>query len=150
MKDLLREESCAASCVACAPRNFGRRPESGFVAKRLLLKLHSATGLIDRLEKQRLVTRHSSEADRPRAQLEFTPAALDVLASPLAAHKDEIMRPSPWLDQLLARFPDREKRAAAVLGQDETGRMSSMRTPSGSAPCISSITGVFTWASSTK
>ena len=79
-------------------------PKVGFVAKRLLLKLHSATGLIDRLEKQRLVTRHSSEADRPRAQLEFTPAALDVLASPLAAHKDEIMRPSPSLDQLLARF----------------------------------------------
>jgi hypothetical protein len=46
----------------------------------------------------------ASAADRPRAQLEFTPAALDVLASPLAAHKDEIMRPSPSLDQLLARF----------------------------------------------
>ncbi|WP_340265959.1 MarR family winged helix-turn-helix transcriptional regulator [Sphingobium mellinum] len=76
----------------------------GFVAKRLLLKPHSATGLVDRLEKLGLVTRGSTDADRRRAQLQLTPRALDLLARLSAAHRDEIRRLRPLLDQLLARF----------------------------------------------
>lgn len=76
----------------------------GFVAKRLLLKPHSATGLIDRLEKLGLVTRHSTAADRRRAQLQLTPRALEVLASLSATHKDEIRRLRPLLQELLARL----------------------------------------------
>lgn len=76
----------------------------GFVAKRLLLKPHSATGLVDRLEKLGLVMRGSIAADRRRAQLQLTPRALDLLASLSATHRDEIRRLRPLLDQLLARF----------------------------------------------
>ena len=36
----------------------------GFIAKRLLLKAHSATGLVDRLEKLGLVIRYSTASDR--------------------------------------------------------------------------------------
>src|SRR3546814_16416073 len=36
----------------------------GFVAERLIMKPHSATGLIDRLEASGLVSRHSSAKDR--------------------------------------------------------------------------------------
>ncbi|WP_152639754.1 MarR family winged helix-turn-helix transcriptional regulator [Sphingobium bisphenolivorans] len=76
----------------------------GYVARRLLLKPHSATGLVDRLEKLGLVTRHSMAADRRRAQLELTPSALELLASLSATHKEEIRRLRPLLDELLARF----------------------------------------------
>ncbi|HKT78039.1 MAG TPA: MarR family transcriptional regulator [Sphingobium sp.] len=76
----------------------------GFVAKRLLLKPHSATGLVDRLEKLGLVTRGSTSTDRRRAQLQLTPRALELLASLSATHRDEIRRLRPLLDELLARF----------------------------------------------
>ncbi|WP_150293771.1 MarR family winged helix-turn-helix transcriptional regulator [Sphingobium estronivorans] len=76
----------------------------GYVAKRLLLKPHSATGLVDRLEKLGLVTRHSTAADRRRAQLQLTPHALGLLADLSATHRDEIRRLRPLLDQLLTRF----------------------------------------------
>lgn len=76
----------------------------GFVARRLLLKPHSATGLVDRLEKMGLVARHASDIDRRRAQLRLTPEALDLLAGLSAAHKDEIRRLKPMLNDLLARF----------------------------------------------
>ena len=76
----------------------------GFVARRLLLKPHSATGLVDRLEKQGLVTRHASGADRRRAQLRLTPHALDILANLSNAHRDEIRRLGPLITEMLARF----------------------------------------------
>lgn len=76
----------------------------GYVARRLLLKPHSATGLVDRLEKLGLVTRHASATDRRRSQLRLTPDALDLLAKLSATHRDEIRRLRPLLNQLLARF----------------------------------------------
>lgn len=76
----------------------------GYVARRLLLKPHSATGLIDRLEKLGLVTRHTAAADRRRAQLQLTPRALDLLASLSATHRAEIKRLRPLLHELLTRF----------------------------------------------
>ena len=76
----------------------------GFVARRLLLKPHSATGLVDRLEKLGLVTRHSIAADRRRSQLQLTPHALELLASLSATHRAEIKRLRPLLHELLARF----------------------------------------------
>ena len=76
----------------------------GFVAKRMLLKPHSATGLVDRLEKLGLVERHSTAADRRRAQLRLTAGALELLASLSATHRAEIRRLQPLLQDLLARF----------------------------------------------
>lgn len=76
----------------------------GFVARRLLLKPHSATGLIDRLEKQGLVTRYASGADRRRAQLRLTHHALNILANLSNAHRDEIRRLGPLLTEMLSRF----------------------------------------------
>ncbi|WP_404478934.1 MarR family winged helix-turn-helix transcriptional regulator [Novosphingobium sp. BL-52-GroH] len=76
----------------------------GFVARRLLLKPHSATGLIDRLEKQGYVTRHSNDDDRRRAQLRLTPQASEILSKLSSAHRDEIRRLGPLLTEMLARF----------------------------------------------
>ena len=53
----------------------------GVVAERLILKPHSATGLVDRLEALELVTRHEASVDRRRAMLRLTPKAETMLAA---------------------------------------------------------------------
>lgn len=76
----------------------------GYVAERLVLKPHSATGLIDRLEALGLVQRTPSPADRRVALLKLTPQALDLLAQLSATHRQEIIRLRPLLIALLERL----------------------------------------------
>jgi DNA-binding MarR family transcriptional regulator len=76
----------------------------GFVAERLVLKPHSATGLVDRLEALDLVTRSTSATDRRRAVLNLTAKAEAVLLRLTVAHRDEIKRLGPVLQQVLERF----------------------------------------------
>lgn len=75
----------------------------GYVAERLFLKPHSATGLVDRLEKLGLVIRRASADDRRQALLELTDHARQLLGQLSAAHRDEIRRLRPMLVDLLAR-----------------------------------------------
>ena len=76
----------------------------GYVARQLLLRPHSASGLIDRLEKQALVTRYIGGGDRRRALLRLTPRAMSLLVQLSHTHRDEIRRLRPMLNELLARF----------------------------------------------
>lgn len=76
----------------------------GYVAQRLLLKPHSATGLVDRLVGLDLVTRHVAAGDRRRAQLGLTDKAGSLLAALSATHREEIRRLKPLLEELLSRF----------------------------------------------
>jgi DNA-binding MarR family transcriptional regulator len=75
----------------------------GYVAERLLLKPHSATGLIDRLVSLDLVTRCIPAEDRRRAQLRLTEKARSLLAELSAIHREEIGRLTPLLEGLLPR-----------------------------------------------
>lgn len=76
----------------------------GYVADRLILKPHSATGLVDRLEAQGLVTREISQEDRRRALLRLTPAAFQILAELSATHRDELQRLKPLLSDILQQI----------------------------------------------
>lgn len=76
----------------------------GVIAERLILKPHSATGLVDRLEALELVTRHEARVDRRRAILRLTPKAETLLATLSATHREEIGRLKPLLAELLAKF----------------------------------------------
>lgn len=76
----------------------------GVIAERLILKPHSATGLVDRLEALELVTRHEARVDRRRAILRLTPKAEKLLATLSATHREEIGRLKPLLAELLAKF----------------------------------------------
>lgn len=78
----------------------------GYVAERLILKPHSASGLIDRLELLGLLVRRPSPDDRRQAQLELTPAAQSVLARLSATHREEIRRLRPMLVELLANVDE--------------------------------------------
>ncbi|UIJ46097.1 MarR family transcriptional regulator [Sphingomonas cannabina] len=76
----------------------------GYLADRLILKPHSATGLVDRLEALGLVRREASPADRRRALIALTPKAQDLLERLSATHREEIIRLKPMLAGFLDRF----------------------------------------------
>jgi len=77
-------------------------PTIGDIARHLLLKPHSATGLINRLEDQGWIERIAAAKDRRRAQLRLTVKATGALAALSAAHRDEIRRMRPALEEMLA------------------------------------------------
>ena len=90
-----------------AIRGAGDRPVTvGHVAERLILKPHSATGLIDRLVAQGLVERRPSPDDGRVALLTLTPRARDLLASLSATHRQEILRLRPMLMTLLRQLAE--------------------------------------------
>ena len=76
----------------------------GTIAERLILKPHSATGLVDRLEALDLVTRHEASTDRRRAVLRLTAKAETLLAKLSTTHREEIGRLKPLLADLMARL----------------------------------------------
>ena len=77
-------------------------PTVGEVARRLMLKPHSATGLVNRLADQSWIDRIAATDDRRRAHLQLTPRAHAALAALSAAHRDEIRRMRPTLEAMLA------------------------------------------------
>lgn len=78
----------------------------GGVAETLMLKPHSASGLIDRLEALSLIERRHSPEDRRQAQVLLTQKADELLAALSATHREEIRRLRPMLTDLLARIAD--------------------------------------------
>ncbi|WP_395335855.1 MarR family transcriptional regulator [Novosphingobium sp. BL-8H] len=78
----------------------------GHVAERLILKPHSATGLIDRLVALGHVQRLPSPHDKRQSLLELTPLAHETLESLSAVHRDEIRRLRPMLLALLDKLQD--------------------------------------------
>jgi DNA-binding MarR family transcriptional regulator len=69
-----------------------------------MLKPHSATGLINRLEALGLVVRHASTEDRRLAYVGLTSKADSLLALLSVPHREEIRRLRPMLGDLLARI----------------------------------------------
>lgn len=78
-------------------RNIGRLDE------RLILKPHSATGLIDRLDTLGLIAREVSLEDRRRVLLRLTPKAYEIVASLSAVHREEIRRLRPLLVEIFEK-----------------------------------------------
>src|SRR3546814_20404102 len=75
-----------------------------------MLKPHSATGLIDRLERLGLIERTPSPTDRRRALLHLTGKAHAILAALSSAHRDQIRRLRPALEGMLAVIGRSEER----------------------------------------
>jgi DNA-binding MarR family transcriptional regulator len=75
----------------------------GYVAERLVLKPHSASGLVDRLEALGLVRRRLAASDRRQALLELTDRARALLAELSTTHREEIVRLRPLLLEMLSR-----------------------------------------------
>ena len=86
----------ALLAIRAAP---GATMRVGELAERLLLRPHSASGLVDRLEKLELVRRDTA-ADRRQVALALTPRADELLASLSATHRAELRRLQPLLARL--------------------------------------------------
>ena len=76
----------------------------GYVAQRLIVKPHTASELIDRLEALGLVRREPTQSDRRRALLRLTPRASEILSDLSSAHREEIRRLQPLLVEHLVRL----------------------------------------------
>ena len=76
----------------------------GYVARRLIVKPHSASELIDRLETLGLVRRELTQSDRRRTLLRLTPQALDILSILSAAHREELRQLQPLLVKHLSKL----------------------------------------------
>jgi len=87
-----------------AIRGAGAEPATvGYVAERLVLRPHSASGLVDRLEALGLVQRRVAASDRRQALLELTDRARTLLAELSTTHREEIVRLRPLLLEMLSR-----------------------------------------------
>ncbi|WP_447755595.1 MarR family transcriptional regulator [Sphingopyxis fribergensis] len=62
----------------------------GYVAQRLIVKPHTASELVDRLEVLRLVRREPMPSDRRRMLLRLTLRARAILSDLASAHREEI------------------------------------------------------------
>ncbi|MCB1474794.1 MAG: MarR family transcriptional regulator [Rhodobiaceae bacterium] len=82
----------------------GKEASVGYLAERLILKPHSASELVSRLEAIGLVRRETSKQDRRRTILVLTERAEILLAELSATHRAEIRRLTPLLIDLLDRF----------------------------------------------
>ncbi len=76
----------------------------GHVADRLMLKPHSASGLVDRLEALGLLERRVAADDRRQSLAVLTSAAESLLGQLSVTHREEIRRLQPMLAELLARI----------------------------------------------
>ena len=76
----------------------------GYVAECLIVKPHTASELIDRLETLGLVRREPTQSDRRRAVLRLTPSADATLSSLSSVHREEIRRLQPLLVEHLQRL----------------------------------------------
>ena len=79
------------------------------LAERLLLRHHSAVGLLDRLESLGLVRRKPDPKDGRRVLIALTAKAERLLASLSATHLEEIRRLGPSIGGLLDRFAGGER-----------------------------------------
>lgn len=77
-------------------------PTIGDVAESLLVKHHTATGLVDRAQQSGLVERLRDDADSRRVHLRLTGKGEEVLRELTAVHVEELRRLGP----LLAPVPD--------------------------------------------
>lgn len=76
----------------------------GYLADRLVLKPHSASGLVDRLASLGLIERRTGSLDRRRALLRLTDKAEVVLSDLSLIHGEEIRRLRPLLIDLLGKL----------------------------------------------
>ena len=79
----------------------GKEMTVGEIAESLLLRPHSASGLVSRLEKSGLVVRRDGDFDARQKIVRLTGKSVDILDQLSAAHRSELKRLRPLLVKLL-------------------------------------------------
>jgi len=115
LRQLLHFSDGAARDAGLSPQQYqflivvrgfpgSKPPTVGDVAKRLLIKHHSAVGLVDRLVAEGLLVRKRTEADGRRVTLVLTDQGHRLLEGLTSAHARELRRLMPLMKSLLAEF----------------------------------------------
>lgn len=78
----------------------------GYIAERLILKPHSASELVNRLESLGLIVRQASSNDGRVSVLKLSRIAISKLAALSNTHQEEIRRLRPVLGGLLSYFEE--------------------------------------------
>jgi DNA-binding MarR family transcriptional regulator len=102
-----------------AIRGSKEPPSIGDLAARLIIRHHSAVGLVDRLLERGLVRRTTDAADRRRVELSLTSRGDAVLARLSVAHRDELTRIGPRIRLLLDRL---DEAVGSGPGSSKNGR----------------------------
>jgi DNA-binding MarR family transcriptional regulator len=76
----------------------------GELSERLQVKHHSAVGLLNRLEAERMIARSPSQNDRRKVFISLTGHGLSVLEKLSHIHQEELRRLTPQLRVLLKRI----------------------------------------------
>jgi len=76
----------------------------GYVAERLMLKPHSASGLLSRLEEAGFVLRESDPMDQRKTFMRLTVEAEQLLESLSLAHLEELSNLKPMLISMINQF----------------------------------------------
>ena len=85
-----------------------RGPKVGDVAEQLLLRHHSAVGLVDRAEAAGLLRRVRDDDDHRVVRLQLTPSGAERLATLSALHVEELRRLARQLPDLWEGLPGLE------------------------------------------
>lgn len=80
------------------------------LAAQLMIKHHSAVGLVDRLEGKGLVTRHSDASDRRKVNVRMTSKGTRIFEGLAAAHRAELARIGSQFAELLQYFAQSPRR----------------------------------------
>ncbi|MGI9034122.1 MAG: MarR family winged helix-turn-helix transcriptional regulator [Acidimicrobiales bacterium] len=86
--------------VAIRGHGGGGAPTITDVAQSLMVRHHSAIGLVERAQALGLVERHADQADQRRVRLALTPLGHERVNALAAAHLEEIRRLAPLLESL--------------------------------------------------
>ena len=113
---LTPQQHQALLAIRAAP---GQAATVGYIAERLLLKPHSATGLVNRLELLGFVVRRTSPHDGRASVLELSRKAASCLVALSATHREEIRRMRPALSLLMSHLdpPELAEKQRATAGQ---------------------------------
>jgi DNA-binding MarR family transcriptional regulator len=82
----------------------GKAPTIGDLAEQLVIKHHSAVGLVDRLVKADYLRRRPDPGDRRRVALALTASGEKLLAELSSVHREELRMLTPSLKALFAKL----------------------------------------------
>lgn len=91
----------------------GQRPTIRVLSERLLLKHHTAVGLVDRLVSRNLVARRKSDADGREILVELTLDGERLLRRLTEAHRTELLTAGPDLVRALEAIVSKSARKPA-------------------------------------
>ena len=90
--------------LAIRGRAAGDPMSIGDLAEEMMVRPHSAVGLVTRLEARGLVARERSQTDRRKVFVTLTAAGLTILEALAQAHKAELKQAAPAFEVLLRQI----------------------------------------------